>query len=436
MQEVMGSMIVSDFISNRPADASVIAVPERLGGLLLAAVEYSSARLGALFVNDANNIKLYASLNSNNSPLRTADASSLFVSPDQRKAVENVFRDGLIHQGSAGAQTLTSQPKSNAVGQVVCVPLKYAGEVSAALYLEAFEPHGIFTAEIIRGLSLFAAALENSMELKVIPESNDEMGQATLPRNPTRSDEQKTIIDLDAYVLHSVAEMIAAQMNDPLAAVAAHANAGLQWLRHDPPRLERAQLSLERIASATTAAADVLSNHRVQSTNLETGFAFHDISESVMNSLQVVRISKPEAIIECEISLPNSIAVFAQKRLLEHALANLIRILTDPSKMGASPRLLSISGYIEANSFVVVLSDAGTDLPSSTRDVLFDPMYTTKHDSFGVKLAIARTLILLQQGTVEIGENPNSGMTILVTLPVQQEMSGQHPIGDIETMRA
>ena len=105
---------------------------------------------------------------------------------------------------------------------------------------------------------------------------NKDMDNTKLSENLAKPVDHLNMLQLDADVLRRVGEMISAQMNDQLVAIAAHANAGLQWLSHDPPRLENARSSLERIASATNIVADILNNHRAHSPVLGSRFALDE----------------------------------------------------------------------------------------------------------------------------------------------------------------
>src|SRR5262249_980175 len=55
---------------------------------------------------------------------------------------------------------------------------------------------------------------------------------------------------------------IAHQMNQPLARVVAHANAGLRWLALTPPNLDEARTSFRQIVDAAHHAAEVIKQIR------------------------------------------------------------------------------------------------------------------------------------------------------------------------------
>lgn len=252
---------------------------------------------------------------------------------------------------------------------------------------------------------------------------SDEMDNTDSSELFTQPSDHLNLLELDADMLRGVADMIAVQMSDPLAAIAAHANAGLQWLRHDPPRLERVQYSLERIAAATVVASDMLTSHRSNSTNLETRFAFYDVENSIVKSLECIRLSRPELIIECGIELPRSTVVFGQKRLLEHALVNLISVLLDQIKEPHPSRTISIVGRIQADNLLIAISDIGLSAMEYPRLELSEATQG-RSSGFDVRFAIARTLVLLQHGTIETGAVADNEMTILLKLPTHRAPIG------------
>ena len=55
---------------------------------------------------------------------------------------------------------------------------------------------------------------------------------------------------------------IAHEVNQPLAAIVANSHACLRWLSAEPPNLERAKITAERITRDANSAADVVSRIR------------------------------------------------------------------------------------------------------------------------------------------------------------------------------
>src|SRR3546814_7653620 len=75
--------------------------------------------------------------------------------------------------------------------------------------------------------------------------ASDKLAQAT---------QAASLAELSASIAHEV--------NQPLAAIVANANACDRWLSAAPPNLERAKISAERIIRDANSAADVVSRTR------------------------------------------------------------------------------------------------------------------------------------------------------------------------------
>src|SRR5207247_2680359 len=71
---------------------------------------------------------------------------------------------------------------------------------------------------------------------------------------PAAASQAASLAELSASIAHEV--------NQPLAAVVANSHACQRWLTAEPPNLERAQKTLERVIRDANSAADVVSHIR------------------------------------------------------------------------------------------------------------------------------------------------------------------------------
>src|SRR5690606_30551245 len=77
-----------------------------------------------------------------------------------------------------------------------------------------------------------------------------------------RRSSEKLARTVQAASLAELSASIAHEVNQPLAAVVANAYACQRWLMADPPNLERAQRTVERIIRDANAASDVVGRIR------------------------------------------------------------------------------------------------------------------------------------------------------------------------------
>ncbi len=65
----------------------------------------------------------------------------------------------------------------------------------------------------------------------------------------------------------------------------------------------------------------------------------------------------------------------------------------------------------------IAISDTGPGVPLEVRERLFEPFVTSKKDSTGLGLAIARSIVEAHGGTIALSSDPGQETTFLVTLP-------------------
>lgn len=97
---------------------------------------------------------------------------------------------------------------------------------------------------------------------------------------------------------------------------------------------------------------------------------------------------------------------------------NVVSISVEALKAVDVSRFLRISSSKEDNFCVLSFSNTGEVIPADARDAIFDPSYTAKQGSRGVKLAIARTIAQLHGGTLDIARASTDCTTMLLRLPL------------------
>lgn len=66
----------------------------------------------------------------------------------------------------------------------------------------------------------------------------------------------------------------------------------------------------------------------------------------------------------------------------------------------------------------ITISDTGTGISPENLDRLFDPLFTTKPQGFGLGLPIARAFVERHGGQLEVRSEPGEGTTCTVMLPI------------------
>jgi nitrogen fixation/metabolism regulation signal transduction histidine kinase len=107
------------------------------------------------------------------------------------------------------------------------------------------------------------------------------------------------------------------------------------------------------------------------------------------------------------------------KQMLRRALINLIRnsaqAIRDQSRTEGKVRVsLTRSG----DFFIIDIDDDGPGIPAESRERIFDPYVTTKHDGTGLGLAIVKKVVVEHGGVISALGSPLGGARVRVTIPM------------------
>jgi nitrogen fixation/metabolism regulation signal transduction histidine kinase len=106
------------------------------------------------------------------------------------------------------------------------------------------------------------------------------------------------------------------------------------------------------------------------------------------------------------------------KQMLRRALINLIRnsaqAIRDQSRTEGKVR---VSLQRSGDFWSIDIDDDGPGIPAESRERIFDPYVTTKHDGTGLGLAIVKKVIVEHGGIISALESPLGGARVRVTIP-------------------
>ncbi|WP_339383282.1 hybrid sensor histidine kinase/response regulator [Oculatella sp. LEGE 06141] len=127
---------------------------------------------------------------------------------------------------------------------------------------------------------------------------------------------------------------------------------------------------------------------------------------------------------------PNAISAWVDKKLLWHALSNLVgnAIKYSPDDCNV---VLRVSGTVEA--VCVEVQDYGIGIPPGDLEHLFQPFYrgcnVGKVPGTGLGLAIAKRAIELHSGQITVDSQVGYGTTFLITLPLGDRQARGADVG-------
>ena len=223
--------------------------------------------------------------------------------------------------------------------------------------------------------------------------------------------------------LGELAASIAHEINQPLAAIVADANACLNWLGADRPPLDQVRAALSGVVDDGNRAAEVLTRIRALLARSVVARQPCQLARIIADVLPLVRPELRRHDISLQVSLAVDLpSVLADRIQLQQVLINLLVNAAEAMReVPAERRQLVIRATHEAMEdhawAVVAVKDAGVGLRELEADHLFDPFYTTKPGGLGMGLSISRSIIEGHGGRLWATANPDHGATFHLTLP-------------------
>jgi C4-dicarboxylate-specific signal transduction histidine kinase len=217
-----------------------------------------------------------------------------------------------------------------------------------------------------------------------------------------------------------LAASIAHEVNQPLAAVVANADACVAWLARENPDLTEARAAAERTTQGATRASEVIG--RIRSLINKTS---PERAQVQMNEIirEVVALADGQAsrnnvsvVTELTTDLPSVLGDRIQlQQVILNLMLNGIEAMADISDR---MRRLRIRSQIqEAGQVLVSIEDSGLGVKAEIMTRLFEPFFTTRSQGIGMGLPISRSIVEAHGGRLWAESTVNQGSVFQFTLP-------------------
>ena len=223
--------------------------------------------------------------------------------------------------------------------------------------------------------------------------------------------------------LGELAASIAHEINQPLAAIIADANACLHWLDADRPPLDAVRETLTAIANDSNRAAEVITRIRAFLSRSSVPYGPCDPAEVIRGVLPLVHPELRRHGIILETSLASDLPpVMGDRVQLQQVLLNLLMNAAEAMReVLPERRRLVVRSTVEHRDdgpwAVVAVEDAGVGFGQDAGPRLFDAFYTTKPGGLGMGLSISRSIVDAHAGRLWATANPGHGATFHFALP-------------------
>jgi PAS domain S-box-containing protein len=222
----------------------------------------------------------------------------------------------------------------------------------------------------------------------------------------------------------SLAEMaasIAHELNQPLTAVVTHAYACRQWLFADPPNLQKAAATAEKIVKESTRAGEVVARVRALFRKDSPHREMVDLNRLVRELIGLLRDEAIRRRVSIKLHLAEEIPLIAMDRVLvQQVLLNLSANAMDAMSEAAPPRELVIRSEKHGeDGLLVAVEDSGSGIAPEIAGRIFEPFFSTKPHGIGMGLAICRGIVEAHDGRLWSTKANNGGAVFLFTLRAQ-----------------
>jgi predicted ATPase/signal transduction histidine kinase len=306
-------------------------------------------------------------------------------------------------------------------GSVLCLPLLKQGEVLGVLYLDNSLAAGVFTHARVAMIELLAAQAAISLETSRL---YGELLEENSRRRETEASLQMARAEL-AQVSHStvlgeLAASIAHEINQPLVSIVSNASASVRWLQRAQPEVQEALEGLRDITKDGKRAADIIHALQALARQKASNRRLLSIDEVIRHVLLLTAVEIDQRGITVKARLEaGDCQVMADGVQMQQVVYNLIVNACD-AMAGVLPqqRWLTIGSSLPCrDQLVVTIEDTGTGISRENQEQIFNAFFTTKSSGMGMGLAICRSIMNAQGGTLHMLQGRQGQTVFVFTLP-------------------
>jgi two-component system sensor kinase FixL len=221
--------------------------------------------------------------------------------------------------------------------------------------------------------------------------------------------------------LGELASSFAHQLNQPLTAMLANAQAGRRLMitgagsSEVPAILEDIAADALRAGAVILRLREMLRKDDPRPVSIDVAALIQDVASLVSNDALIrgvsIRLLLP----------PIPLTVCGDRIQLQQAILNILMNALEAASDAPAGRLVEVQARPADGSGVLIeVRDSGPGLPVPVSRV-FDTFYTTKPAGMGMGLPIVRTIVDAHGGSVYAANRPNGGAVFSVRLPLESE---------------
>ncbi len=219
--------------------------------------------------------------------------------------------------------------------------------------------------------------------------------------------------------LGEMAASIAHEVNQPLAAITAYAQAGLRWLSRPAPDIDELRSLAEQIVGDARRASSIIARIRGMAMNQDPDHVRLDLNEVIEEALLVVQREIATHSVRLETDFEPALPwIIGDRVQIQQVIINIA--LNAAQAMGDIPNarreIMVKTAELAGGKIEVLVTDTGPGIAADHLDRLFEGFFTTKKQGMGMGLPICRSIIEAHGGFIR-AENGTAGACFRIELP-------------------
>ena len=225
-------------------------------------------------------------------------------------------------------------------------------------------------------------------------------------------------------MLGELTASIAHEVNQPLTAVVANAEATLRWLNREQPDLAAARRSVAWVIDDGCRASDVVRRVRALAKHSDMETVQLALNQVVNDAVTLVE----RELVQHQVSLRTELApalpeILGDRVQLQQVIINLLMNGIEAMEpVTDRPReLFDRSGNDDRGHLILAVTDSGIGISAENANRLFNAFFTTKSSGLGMGLSICRSIVDAHGGRMSASNNDAHGATFQFFLPLYRE---------------
>jgi C4-dicarboxylate-specific signal transduction histidine kinase len=226
-------------------------------------------------------------------------------------------------------------------------------------------------------------------------------------------------------VLGEISGSLAHELNQPLGAILANAQASRRWLAGDPPKLDETRAAIEDIIRDDKRAGEIVHRVRALAKKDAPTSQLLDVNGVIRETAVLLHSELVAADVPLTLELqPHLPAVKAGHVELQQSLLNLmLNGLQAQQATERSRRRLTVTTHHAGGTVTMAVRDRGPGLSPEIASRVFDAFFTTKPGGLGLGLSFCRRIAEIHGGKLWAENHPDGGAVFSLLLPANPPQS-------------